>query len=82
MNHRLLRWKGQSQVVASFEEIDAGLEFELNAADTLLAGGRIDHASSFLQFLDRNESERRIVFAHLAFVEIDDGERLINGSWR
>ena len=46
------------------------------------ARGRVDHAAQLLQLADRHEDERRVVLAHLAFVEIDDREVVADGLRR
>ena len=47
-----------------------------------IAGRRVDHAAQLLQLADRHEDEAGVVFAHLALVEIDDGEVVADGLGR
>ena len=41
-----------------------------------------DHAAQLLQLADRNEYEVGVVFAHLAFIEVDGGEFRAQHLWR
>ena len=73
-DHEDLRREVAAQQVADRVDVDARLEADLNRVEVGDAGRRIDHAAELLQLADRHEDEARVVFVHLAFVEVDDGE--------
>ena len=70
--------KAIAQCIANDVQVGALGQFQLNRGDATNAGFRIDHAAEFLQLIQADECERAVVFAHPGFIQIDDGELLVD----
>ena len=77
-----IRAESGAELVADRVAVDARLELDGDGVDHGDARGRVDHAPQLLQLADRHEDEDGVVLAHLALVEIDDGEVVADGLGR
>ena len=78
-----LRRKCPPEFVADRLQVGSGPKLDLDRVHVGHAGGRVDHAPHLLQLFDRYKNKRRIVFAHLTLIEIDDRETATDRfGWR